>query len=154
MLQPHSSLHAHLAHDAMSTHLTIWLLSQCLIHFPHGSSGKKYLSALDVARLTSVERAGGGTEERSHHAVHYAKAGRNQLREILRANPDIVPEPVDDNVERRAAQRLTQNDLQAIAAGIAELDEEDDFEATQKALLEEEEGYMSDAHIYTVNHII
>jgi len=92
------------------------------------SKGKKYLSALDAARMTTVKRAGGDTDERTLQAVTYAKAGRNQLRDIKASKPQMFANLFTEEVVRRKAvdgdlqtggkpgERMTAGDLAALLA--------------------------------------
>lgn len=99
------------------------------------SQGKKYLSALDAARLTTMKRAGTESEERAIMvSATYAKGGRNQLREIMLRDPqkfkDLEPSP-EKGVRKKAlgegedGARMTAADLASLVLA-AEDDDDDD----------------------------
>lgn len=86
------------------------------------SQGKKYLSALDAARLTSVKRAGTDADNRTFQAVTYAKAGRNQLRDILQTKAKMFDElPFEAEIIRRKALSVTGSGEDVAAQLQAEL---------------------------------
>jgi len=97
------------------------------------SKGKKYLSALDAARLTTVKRAGTDTEARTAHATTYAKAGRHQLREILSSKPQMFADLFKEEVVRRGAATTLTDDKggRMTAADLAGLLEGEDGEGEE-----------------------
>lgn len=105
----------------------------------YSSKGKKYLSALDAARLTTIKRAGNSSDERSLTvATTYAKAGRNQLRDLMVRDPKkfqeiafggddegmssadldnlVLTEPGEEDGEEFEGEEQEENDGEDIAA--------------------------------------
>jgi hypothetical protein len=64
---------------------------------------RKYTSALDMARITSIKRAGGDTDARWGRVLTVAKSARNQLREIKRTKPHLLgPKPTRLTAKRKS----------------------------------------------------
>ena len=111
------------------------------------SKGKKYLSALDAARLTTVKRAGSEAEERALLiATVYAKGGRNQLRELMLRDPQKFKdlEPAVEMVRKKAIGEDASSTMTAADLASLVLAADDNDDDADEDLENDEQGQGDD----------